>query len=147
MGLREVVMTSFRRSPLSERNSLFQTVVFTCQRTLQAATGGLWRVSAGLPGILGLWRPAAQVSSIVFYWGLKRKRIFVFKPQRLENHQGKDSRCSATFSIVSRDFFFEGIFPSCQGAHDAVFIACEHFVFDFMEVIVETLPEQPLPLG
>ena len=68
-------MTNFRRSPLSERIFRFQTVVFTCQRTLQAATGGLWRVSAGLPGILGLWRPAEQVSSIVFYRGLKRKRI------------------------------------------------------------------------
>ena len=123
MGLREVVMTNFRRSPLSERIFRFPAVLFICQRTLQAATGGLWRVSAGLPGILRLWRPAEQVSSIVFYRGLKRKRIFVFEPQRLENHQGKDSRFSATFSIVSRDFFFEGIFPGCQGAHDAVFIA------------------------
>lgn len=78
--------------------------------------------------------------------GAKTQTNFCFRaPTVIENHQGKDSRCSTTFSIVSRDFFFEGIFPGCQGAHDAVFIACEHFVFDFMEVIVETLPEQPLP--
>ena len=75
MGLREVVMTNFRRSPLSERIFRFPAVLFACQRTLQATTGGLWRVSAGLPGILRLWRPAEQVSSILFYRGRKRKRI------------------------------------------------------------------------
>ena len=72
-------MTNFRRSPLSERNSLFQTVVFSCQRTLQAATGGLWRVSAGLPGILGLWRPAEQVSSMIYAIVFLGANAFLFK--------------------------------------------------------------------